>query len=96
MNVLVAYDVGTTDEPGKRRLQRVAKICEGYGQRVQYSVFEVSCSRADYLRLLSALRSAMKEDEDSLRIYHFDRNGFDDVVRIGRQLSFGPRDAWTV
>lgn len=96
MNILVAYDVGTADEAGKRRLRRVAKICEGYGQRVQYSLFEVMCSKANYIQLLSRLRSAMEDDADSLRIYHLDRGGFDEVVRFGLQLSFGPRDPWTI
>ena len=37
MMVLVSYDVAQ-DEGGKRRLRNVARICQGYGQRVQYSV----------------------------------------------------------
>ena len=40
MFVLVSYDVSTTDSKGPRRLNRVAKACKDYGQRVQYSVFE--------------------------------------------------------
>ncbi len=96
MNMLVAYDVGTSDEAGKRRLRRVAKICEGYGQRVQYSVFEVTCSKMNYVKLLNQLRVAMNEDEDSLRIYYLDRGGFDDALRFGLQTSFGSRDPWTV
>ena len=96
MNVLVAYDVGTADEEGKRRLRRVAKICEGYGQRVQYSVFEVTCSQAHYVRLIADLRGAIVDGEDSLRIYQFDRSGFDDVLRIGRQMAFEPREPWSI
>ena len=40
MLVLVSYDVSTIDKEGRRRLRRVAKTCQNYGQRVQYSVFE--------------------------------------------------------
>jgi len=40
IEVLVAYDVSTDTSDGRTRLRRVAKICEGYGQRVQKSVFE--------------------------------------------------------
>lgn len=96
MNLLVAYDVGTTNEAGKRRLRRVARICEGFGQRVQYSVFEVTCSKASYVRLLATLRDTIQDDEDSLRIYHLDRDGFDNVVRIGRQRALDPREPWTL
>ena len=40
MMVLVTYDVSTETKEGRRRLRRVAKLCENYGQRVQFSVFE--------------------------------------------------------
>jgi CRISPR-associated protein Cas2 len=35
MLVVVAYDVNTQLAAGRRRLRRVAKVCEDYGQRVQ-------------------------------------------------------------
>ena len=40
MLVIVCYDVNTETREGRRRLRRVAKVCEGTGQRVQKSVFE--------------------------------------------------------
>ena len=40
MLVLVCYDVSTETKQGRRRLRRVAKVCESTGQRVQKSVFE--------------------------------------------------------
>ena len=40
MLVIVCYDVNTETREGRRRLRRVAKLCEGIGQRVQKSVFE--------------------------------------------------------
>ncbi len=44
MDLLVAYDISTEDLAGERRLQRVAKVCEQYGVRVQKSVFEARLS----------------------------------------------------
>src|SRR5689334_8322148 len=41
MLVLVSYDVSTVDKAGAKRLRDVAKLCRDYGQRVQYSVFEL-------------------------------------------------------
>ncbi len=38
MMVLVTYDVATADRAGQRRLQKVARKCLDYGQRVQNSV----------------------------------------------------------
>ena len=55
MNVLVVYDVATHDRAGERRLRRVAKICEGFGQRVQYSVFEVVCDRTGLEKMMTRL-----------------------------------------
>ncbi|TWT84898.1 CRISPR-associated endonuclease Cas2 [Planctomycetes bacterium CA13] len=34
MMVLVTYDVATSDRVGQRRLQKVAKTCQNFGQRV--------------------------------------------------------------
>lgn len=41
MMVLVTYDVRTSTPDGTRRLRRVAKACRDYGQRVQFSAFEI-------------------------------------------------------
>lgn len=46
MLVLVTYDVATNDRKGAARLRRVAKACRDFGQRVQYSVFEIEVDPA--------------------------------------------------
>lgn len=69
MNVLVAYDVSTTDADGPRRLRDVAQACTNYGQRVQQSVFEFNISRAQYEQLIDDLTDIIDEDQDSLRAY---------------------------
>ena len=48
MLILVAYDVSTLTKQGARRLRRVAKVCEGTGQRVQNSVFECEVNQMQY------------------------------------------------
>jgi CRISPR-associated protein Cas2 len=72
MKLLIAYDVGTADEEGPRRLRRVARACMDYGQRVQKSVFECTLGDADWARLLGRLRDTMDDKRDSLRVYHLD------------------------
>ena len=69
MEILVTYDVATETKAGAKRLRRVAKACEGYGQRVQYSVFECTLSDAQLERLKHRLQTIMEPKEDSLRIY---------------------------
>ena len=51
MLVVVAYDVNTETEDGRKRLRRVAKLCENYGQRVQNSVFECLVDAAQWTQL---------------------------------------------
>ena len=51
MDVLVTYDINTTTREGEVRLARVAQVCERYGVRVQYSVFECRLSEASLLKL---------------------------------------------
>jgi hypothetical protein len=40
LDIIVAYDVETVSENGKRRLRQIATICKDFGQRVQFSLFE--------------------------------------------------------
>jgi len=69
MEILVTYDVTTETAKGRRRLRRVAKTCEAFGQRVQKSVFECTLEPADLVRLRHRLKKEISESEDSLRIY---------------------------
>ena len=55
MMVLVSYDVSTTSASGQRRLRRLAKACRDYGQRVQYSVFEIEVDYAQWSFLKNRL-----------------------------------------
>lgn len=56
MLVLVTYSVNTLEEGGKKRLRRVAKACEDWGQRVQFSVFEIEVDPAQWAKLRARLR----------------------------------------
>jgi len=69
MLVLITYDVSTTKLSGQRRLRQVAKVCEGYGQRVQNSVFECIIDNAQLAVLRNKLIKIIDPNEDSLRIY---------------------------
>ena len=57
MMVLVSYDVAVTTPGGARRLRRVAKQCQNYGQRVQYSVFECVVDSAQWTVFKNKLES---------------------------------------
>lgn len=69
MLVIVTYDVSTETSEGRRRLRRVAKVCESMGQRVQKSVFECRVDLMQYEELERRLLAEINEQEDNLRFY---------------------------
>jgi CRISPR-associated protein Cas2 len=69
MLVIVCYDVNTETLEGRRRLRRVAKACEGRGQRVQKSVFECRLDLAGLETLERRLLSIIDLETDCLRLY---------------------------
>ena len=69
MLVLVCYDVSTETQAGRRRLRRVARVCESTGQRVQKSVFECQIDSAQFETLERRLLEEIDRERDCLRLY---------------------------
>jgi CRISPR-associated protein Cas2 len=69
MLIIVTYDVSTETREGRKRLRRVAKVCEGHGQRVQKSVFECKVNLMQFEELERRLLAEINEKEDNLRLY---------------------------
>ena len=69
MLVIVCYDVNTETREGKRRLRRVAKVCEGIGQRVQKSVFECRIDLMQMEAMERRLLATVNLEQDCLRLY---------------------------
>lgn len=74
MLLVITYDVNTTSPSGKKRLQRIAKKCVEYGQRVQNSVFECNVNHAQAVELKGALLRLFDDEVDSLRFYNLGNN----------------------
>ena len=83
MMILVTYDVSFKNASGPKRLRRMAKLCINYGQRVQYSVFEIEVDMAQWTILKNALIAVMDESWDSLRFYYLGNNWERRVEHIG-------------
>lgn len=90
MLMLVTYDVATADAEGRRRLQRVARLCKNYGQRVQYSVFECQLDAAQWTALRSRLVAEIDREQDSLRFYRLGNNWRGRVEHIGAKAGYDP------
>ncbi|MEW6054732.1 MAG: CRISPR-associated endonuclease Cas2 [Nitrospirota bacterium] len=87
MFVLVSYDVATDELKGQRRLRRVAKACQDYGQRVQYSVFECIVDPAQWTKLKERLISEIDPEKDSLRFYYLGSNWQHRVEHVGAKAT---------
>ena len=83
MFVLVSYDVSTEDTEGQKRLRRISKTCQNYGQRVQYSVFECVVDPGQWAVLRSRLIDEMDPEKDSLRFYFLGSNWKRRVEHVG-------------
>lgn len=84
MLILVCYDVSTEDAAGRRRLRRVAKVCESTGQRVQKSVFECQVNAAQFESLERRLLAEIGLDQDCLRLYRIPQTRGFEVIEHGR------------
>ena len=87
MMVLVSYDVAVTTPGGARRLRKVAKQCQNYGQRVQYSVFECVLDPAQWTKFKNVLESIIDMKTDSLRYYYLGANYKKKVEHFGAKPS---------
>jgi len=87
MMVLITYDVSTVTDAGKKRLRRVSKKCEDYGQRVQNSVFECVIDPARLKLLQAALMDIINPEEDSLRYYFLGDETRHRVEHVGAKPS---------
>lgn len=84
MLIIVCYDVNTETRQGRRRLRRVAKVCESTGQRVQKSVFECQISMAEFEELERRLLREVDVEQDCLRLYRLPDTRGAEVREYGR------------
>lgn len=83
MMVLVSYDVSTVSPDGDKRLRRVAKACRDWGQRVQFSVFEIEVDPAQWVQLRQRLCDLIDPAVDSLRFYQLGAKWEGRVEHVG-------------
>jgi CRISPR-associated protein Cas2 len=67
---LVAYDIRED-----RRLRSVAACVEGYGERIQYSVFVCDLSDMEFVALRGDLETRIRQSEDSVMIIDLGKAG---------------------
>jgi CRISPR-associated protein Cas2 len=81
MLTLLAYDVAD-----QKRLARVAKVCEDYGVRVQYSVFECRLEEEQFTDFWLKLLELIDEKEDRLVAYKIDARSAKETLTAGTMV----------
>ena len=83
MRVLVTYDIATADAEGRKRLTRVAKMMEGFGMRVQNSVFECDIDNAQFEKLRMKAETVLDSTKDSVIFYRMGACCSGKTLRLG-------------
>ena len=96
MDVLIAYDIADTETTGASRLRRLADVCEQYGQRVQFSVFECRLSKARLARLVGEVEDIIDRDRDSVLVYRFPSGIEAATLRLGRRQEHALGKPWVL
>lgn len=94
MDVLVTYDIATDTPAGRNRLAQVAKICESYGIRAQYSVFECRIDDVMFNALVYKLSATISSEVDSVNFYRLSGYVEECRISIGRRAARDLGDPW--
>ena len=78
---LVAYDIAD-----HKRLARVARICEDFGVRVQYSIFECRLDEIEFTEFWRQLIAEIDEEEDRLVAYKIDARSAKETRTAGTMV----------
>jgi CRISPR-associated protein Cas2 len=91
MLVLVVYDI-----PDDRRRDRLATFLEGYGRRVQKSVFECFLSLQAMKALHLQVVAQVKPSEDNVRFYWIPSDAVARSLTVGSDPPAPPPDVYIV
>jgi CRISPR-associated protein Cas2 len=90
MMILITYDINTETPAGQKRLRKVAKACQAYGQRVQNSVFECLVDPAQLAQVKHRLTELLDVEKDSVRFYYLGDKWPERVDHVGVKHGVDP------
>jgi CRISPR-associated protein Cas2 len=85
MLAIVVYDI-----PDDKRRTRLSNFLEGYGRRVQWSVFECFLSLDEMRELHQKVTKLVKPTEDNVRFYWLSQEAVSRALTIGGELPAPP------
>ena len=71
------------DSPCDKRRRKLATLLEGYGVRVQHSVFECQLIPSTLTKLRQRLERAIQPDQDQVRLWPLSRRNCARIVTLG-------------
>lgn len=96
MMVVLVYDISSKDNDGKRRLQRISRVCRDWGTPVQNSVFECEINAEQYRQLKEQIRELICEDQDSVRFYLLGNRFRQRIEVIGKERILWDRELFVI
>lgn len=90
MQILLTYDISNT-----KNRTKVAALLEGFGVRVNYSVFELDIKKHKLKELLAKIETFCSK-EDSVRVYRFTQDTIEQSYDLNKKKSkpFQKRDLY--
>jgi CRISPR-associated protein Cas2 len=85
MLVVVVYDI-----PDDKRRTKLSNFLEGYGRRVQFSVFECFLSLEEMRQLYEKVKKLVKPEEDNVRFYWISQEAVSRALAIGSEAPQPP------
>ena len=87
--VLITYDISNP-----KRLRKVAKVLESYGERLQKSVFECGLTPASLKSVIFKLEKLIDPEEDSLLIQPIHQHSRGNIRWQGKPPSASTEPFW--
>lgn len=91
MRFVVAYDI--TDDS---RRNRASRTLLDYGERVQYSLFEIDLEPKTLQKLLAELTAILDSSDDNLKIYRLCGSCSVQIVNFGKARPYDPPQVWVL
>ena len=83
--VIIVYDI-----PDDKRRTKLSNFLEGYGRRVQWSVFESFISLDEMRQLHQKVKKLVLPAEDNVRFYWISDEGMASALTIGSEKPAAP------
>lgn len=91
---IVSYDICD-----KQRLRKVHRTMRGFGDALQYSVFQCDLSASERILMVEALNLIINNREDQVMLINLgpaDGRGRESVETLGRAPDREPEERWAV